>query len=78
MVVGRMRETSQPRETTVLRTLQWVFFGLGLACTVLFALDPDIHAHPQFVLLGGTGLLGALSLRVLRTLLRDRAPIELD
>lgn len=54
---------SQGKETLVLRRVSWIFAGLGLACTGLFALEPDIHAHPQLVLLGVTGLVGTLVLR---------------
>ncbi len=46
----------------MLTGVRWIFFAIGLGSLVLFVLDPDIHAHPQLVLLAGTGLLGALTL----------------
>jgi hypothetical protein len=46
----------------VLTGVKWIFFTLGAAALGLFLLEPDIHAHPQLLLLGGTGLLGTLTL----------------
>lgn len=57
------------QETRVLTGLKWIFFAIGLSCLLLFLLEPDIHAHPELVLLAGTGLLGALILRALGNLL---------
>lgn len=53
------------QETRVLHGLKWIFFSMGLVSLVVFLMDPDIHAHPQLVLLAGTGLLGSVSLRAL-------------
>jgi len=64
MVVSLMSDVGDG-ETRVLEGLQWIFFALGLSSLVLFLFEPDIHAHPQLVLLAGTGLLGSLILRAL-------------
>lgn len=65
-------------ETGILTGLKWVFFALGAICLVLFAFDPDIHAHPELVLLGGTGLLGSLSLKVLGVMLGPGSDIDFE
>lgn len=57
--------TDAGQETRVLNTVKWIFFSIGLVALVLFVIDPDIHAHPQLLLLAGTGLLGSVSLRAL-------------
>ncbi|MEM6989703.1 MAG: hypothetical protein AAF721_04380 [Myxococcota bacterium] len=58
-------------DTRILSRLSWVFGGLGALGLLLFVCNPDIHAHPQFVLIAGTGLLGTVSLRALAHLLRE-------
>lgn len=72
-----MREAGKIHETGVLNGLKWVFFTLGLGALVLFLLDPDIHAHPELVLLAGTGLLGSLSLRALGSIMGPGSDIDL-
>ena len=64
------------RETRVLNGLKWIFFSMGLVALVLFLIDPDIHAHPQLVLLAGTGLLGSLTLRALVGLFEPSPDLE--
>ncbi|MCX4240896.1 hypothetical protein [Paraliomyxa miuraensis] len=56
-------------EIRVLTGVKWIFFALGSVALVLFLLDPDIGAHPQLVLLAGTGLLGTLTLHGLSGIL---------
>ena len=56
-------------ETRVLLGVKRIFFTLGFVSLVLFLLDPDFHAHPQLVLLAGTGLLGTLTLHGLSSIL---------
>lgn len=73
-----MHDGPNDPETKILHILQWVFFVLGLGAALGFLWEPDIHAHPELVLLGGTGLLGSLSLRVLRGMLRPGHDIEID
>jgi hypothetical protein len=63
-------------ETRVLSGLKWIFFSMGLVALVLFLMEPDIHAHPQLVLLAGTGLLGAVTLRALIGLLGPSPDLE--
>lgn len=58
-------------DTRLLTRVSWIFFGLGTLGLLLFIRSPDIHAHPQLVLIAGTGLLGTVSLRVLAYLLRE-------
>ncbi|MEM9452678.1 MAG: hypothetical protein AAGF11_00770 [Myxococcota bacterium] len=41
-----------------------------------FLMDPDIHAHPQLVLLAGTGLLGSILLGALAGLLGPSPDLE--
>lgn len=53
----------------MLTGVKWIFFALGVVSLALFALEPDLHAHPQLVLLGGTGLLGTLMLHGLSAVL---------
>ena len=53
------------KETRVLRVVKWIFLALGLGALIMFVLDPDIRAHPELVLLAGTGLTGALILHAL-------------
>ncbi len=67
---------AEGNETLVLRRVSWIFAGLGGLSAGLFALEPDIHAHPQLVLLGATGLVGTVVLRVLARLFGgfDRSP----
>jgi hypothetical protein len=57
-----------PSETFVLRRVSWVFAALGVIALSLFALEPNIHAHPQLPLLGVTGLVGVVTLRGLARL----------
>ncbi|MCA9705421.1 MAG: hypothetical protein KDK70_06220 [Myxococcales bacterium] len=64
------------QETRVLNGLKWIFLSMGLVALVAFVLEPDVHAHPQLVLLAGTGLLGALTLRALSGLLGTRTDLE--
>lgn len=62
----------QPRTSKDLRVLtgvKWIFFTMGAVSLALFALEPDIHVHPQLLLLGCTGLLGALMLHGLSAVL---------
>ena len=73
MAVGR-----NGKETGVLTGLSWIFLVLGLVSAILFILDPDIHAHPELVLLGGTGLFGAFSLRALSGIMGPGSDIDLD
>lgn len=72
-----MEGTHKAQETGVLNGLKWVFFSLGLGSLVLFAFEPDIHAHPELVLMGGTGLLGALSLRGLIAIMGPGSDIDM-
>lgn len=65
-----MARTRGGHETRVLTTVKWIFFTLGAVALVLFLLDPDLRAHPQLVLLAGTGLLGTLTLHGLSGILR--------
>ncbi len=53
----------------MLTYVKWIFFAMGVVSLVLFALEPDVHAHPELVLLGGTGLVGALMLHGLSAVL---------
>lgn len=76
MLVGSMSDVDDGNETRVLDGLKWIFFALGLGSMLMFLLEPDIHAHPELVLLGGTGLLGALSLRALAAVLRPTPDTE--
>lgn len=64
------------QETRVLNGIRWIFLSMGVLALVLFLMDPDIHAHPQLVLLAGTGLLGALTLRALGSLLGASPDLE--
>lgn len=77
MVVGSMSGGHKLHETGVLNGLKWVFLALGLISVLLFALEPDIHAHPELVLMGFTGLLGALSLRALSGIMGPGSDIDL-
>jgi hypothetical protein len=57
------------QELRVLTGVKWIFLALGAGSLALFLLEPDLHAHPQLVLLAGTGLLGALMLHGLSGIL---------
>lgn len=74
MVLGMME--AEGKETRVLNGLKWIFLSMGLVSLVLFLMDPDIHAHPQLVLLAGTGLLGAVTLRGLIGLFTPSPDLE--
>jgi hypothetical protein len=62
---------TEPRtkDLRVLTGVKWIFFTMGAVSLALFALEPDIHAHPQLLLLGCTGLLGTLTLHGLSAVL---------
>jgi hypothetical protein len=60
MVRGTVSRGHQ--DLRVLDAVKWIFLAMGLVAAGLFALAPDPRAHPQLLLLGGTGLLGALML----------------
>ncbi len=68
MVVVVMSE-ARGQETRVLTGVKWIFFTLGVVSAGLFLLEPDLHAHPQLVLVGATGLFGALLLHALSSVL---------
>lgn len=71
------RGMADPRqETRVLTGVKWIFFSIGLGSLVAFLMDPDIHAHPQLVLLAGTGLLGSILLGALADLLGPSPDLE--
>ena len=55
----------------MLTGVSWIFLALGVISLGLFLREPNIHLHPQLALLGGTALLGVVTLRVLAHLLRE-------
>jgi hypothetical protein len=57
------------QETRILSGVKWIFFALGVVSLGLFLLEPDLHAHPQLVLVATTGLLGTLLLHGLTSVL---------
>lgn len=69
MVLGAMPQPRTGQDLRVLTSVKWIFLVLGAGSLGLFLLEPDVHAHPQLVLLGGTGLLGALMLHGLSRVL---------
>jgi hypothetical protein len=64
MVVVDMPE-ARGQETRILTGVKWIFFTLGAVSLGLFLLEPDLHAHPQLVLVATTGLFGTLLLHAL-------------
>ena len=64
-----MPERRTTKDMRVLTGVKWIFFAMGAVSMILFALEPDIHAHPQLLLLGCTGLLGTLTLHGLSVVL---------
>ena len=64
-----MPERRTTKDMRVLTGVKWIFFAMGSVSLALFALDPDIHAYPQLLLLGFTGLLGTLTLHGLSVVL---------
>jgi hypothetical protein len=64
-----MPQPRSDRDLRVLTGVKWIFFAMGIVSLGLFALEPDIHQHPQLVLLGCTGLLGTLTLHGLSVVL---------
>ena len=64
-----MAEPRSDRDLRVLTGVKWIFFTMGAISLGLFALEPDIHANPQLLLLGCTGLLGTLTLHGLSVVL---------
>lgn len=69
IVVGAMPQPRTTKDLRVLTSVKWIFFTMGAVSLALFALEPDIHVHPQLLLLGCTGLLGALMLHGLSAVL---------
>jgi hypothetical protein len=64
------RARSHEHDGFVLVRVSWVVLALGVIATALFALEPDVRAHPGLALLGITGLFGTGMLRLLAHLLR--------
>ncbi len=64
-----MAQARNDRDMRVLRGVKWIFFTLGAIAALLFLLEPDFHAHPQLVLLAGTGLFATLMLHWLSAIL---------
>lgn len=64
------RARSHEHDGFVLVRVSWVVLALGVIATALFALEPDVRAHPGLALLGITGLVGTGMLRLLAHLLR--------
>ncbi len=62
-------EQGAGQETRVLTVVKWIFIALGAASLAVFLLEPDIHAHPQLVLMAGMGLTGSLILHALSGIL---------
>lgn len=69
MVLGAMHQPRSGHDLRVLTFVKWIFFALGAVSLGLFMLEPDIREHPQLLLLGGTGLLGTLTLHGLSRVL---------
>jgi hypothetical protein len=69
MVLGAMPQPRSGHDLRVLTGVKWIFFALGVLSIGLFLLEPDIRQNPQLLLLGGTGLVGTLTLHGLSRVL---------